>query len=139
MFDFILGLILAGLLVRGWVRGLIREALNLVSLFAGLWIAFRLSKPFGDFLTQSFGVTPEVARIGAGVALFFLFGVTMSIAAHYLSKMMSAPGLSMVNRVGGAVVALSWGVFLVLVLINIARVLPLPEGIDDAMADSTVA
>lgn len=139
MVDFILGLILAGLLVRGWVRGLVSEALNLVSLVAGLWIAFRLSKPFGDFLTQSFGVTPEVARIGAGIALFVLFGVTMSIAGHYLSKMMSLPGLSMVNRVGGAAVALTWGVFLVLVLINVLRVLPIPEGVDDALESSSVA
>lgn len=138
MFDFIFGLILASLLIRGWVRGMVREVLNLVSLIAGLWIAFRLSRPFGDFLTESFGVTPEVARIGAGVALFVLFGVTMSIAAHYLSKAMSLPGLSTVNRVGGAVVALLWGVFLVLVFVNILRVLPLPEGIDEALDESAV-
>ena len=83
MVDFILGLMLAALAVRGWIRGLVREVLNLVSLVAGLWIAFRLSKPFGDYLTQSFGVTPEVARIGAGIGLFILFGVTMKIGrAH---------------------------------------------------------
>lgn len=139
MFDFLFGSILAALLIRGWVRGLVREALNLVSLVAGVWIAFRLSRPFGDFLTQSFGVTPEVARIGAGIGLFILFGITMSIAAHYLSKPMSLPGLETVNRVGGAAVALAWGVFLILVFINIARVLPLPDGVDASLDDSAVA
>lgn len=139
MFDFVFGLILASLLIRGWVRGLVREALNLVSLFAGVWIAFRLSKPLGDYLTQSFGVTPEAARIGAGIALFVLFGATMAIAAHYLSKVMSLPGLSTVNRVGGAAVAVLWGVLLILVFINIARVVPTPAGVDEALEDSTVA
>ncbi len=138
MVDFILGLMLAALAVRGWIRGLVREVLNLVSLVAGLWIAFRLSKPFGDYLTQSFGVTPEVARIGAGIGLFILFGVTMSIAAHFLSKVMNLPGLSMVNRVGGAAVAFAWGVFLVLVFLNIARVIPLPSGVDQALDESSV-
>ena len=85
MLDFIIGLILAALLVRGWLRGFVREILDLVGLVVGLWIAFKLSAPLGDFLTRSFGVTPEVARIGAGIALFVLFGVSLSVAAHYLS------------------------------------------------------
>ncbi len=139
MVDFILGLILAALAVRGWVRGLIREVLNLVGLVAGLFIAFRLSKPFGDFLAQSFGVTPEIARIGAGIALFVLFGVAMGIAAHYLSKALKLPGLKIANRLGGAFLALAWGVFLVLVFINLMRVLPLPRGVEDAMESSAVA
>ncbi|MDX1469150.1 MAG: CvpA family protein [Acidimicrobiia bacterium] len=139
MFDFVFGLILASLLIRGWVRGLVRESLNLVSLFVGVWIAFRLSKPLGDYLTQSFGVTPEAARIGAGIGLFVLFGATMAIAAHYLSKLMGLPGLSTVNRVGGAAVASLWGVFLILVFVNIARVIPTPEGVESALEDSTVA
>ena len=138
MLDFILGLVLAGLLVRGWVRGFVREILDLIGLVGGLWIAFKLSAPFGDFLTRSFGVTPEVARIGAGIALFVLFGVSLSVAAHYLSKVMNLPGLSMVNRVGGAAVALGWGIALVLVVVNVVRVLPIPAEWDAQLEDSSV-
>ena len=139
MVDFILGLFLTGLLVRGWLRGFVREILDLVALVIGLWIAFKLSAPLGDFLTHSFGVTPEVARIGAGIALFVLFGVSMSVAAHYLSKMTKLPGLDMVNRVGGAAVAAAWGVAIVLVVVNVVAVLPIPEGWKDKLDESTVA
>ena len=138
MLDFIIGLILAALLVRGWLRGFVREILDLVGLVAGLWIAFKLSAPFGDFLTRSFGVTPEVARIGAGIALFVLFGVSLSVAAHYLSKVMSLPGLNMVNRVGGAAVAVAWGVALVLVVVNVVRVLPIPDQWETQLEESSV-
>ncbi len=138
MLDFIIGLILAALLVRGWLRGFVREILDLVGLVAGLWIAFKLSAPFGDFLTRSFGVTPEVARIGAGIALFVLFGVSLSVAAHYLSKVMSLPGLNMVNRVGGAAVAVAWGVALVLVVVNVVRVLPIPDQWETQLDESSV-
>lgn len=138
MLDFILGLFLAGLLVRGWVRGFVREVLDLVGLVAGLWIAIKLSGPFGDFLTKSFGVTPEVARIGAGIGLFLLFGVSMSVAAHYLSRVMNLPGLNLINRLGGSTVAVAWGVALVVVIVNVARVLPLPEGWEDQIDQSTV-
>jgi uncharacterized protein YkwD len=124
--------------LRGWVRGLVREVLDLVGLVAGLWIAFTLSRPFGDFFTERFGVTPEVARIGAGIALFVLFGVTLGVVAHYLSKVMRLPGLNIANRVGGAAVAVAWGVVLVLLAVSLARALPLSEGWEAALAESTV-
>ncbi|MGH8915180.1 MAG: CvpA family protein, partial [Acidimicrobiia bacterium] len=89
MIDFILGLFLAGLLVRGWLRGFVRESLDLVGLVVGLWVAFRLSGPLGEFVTERFGVSPEVATVGGGVVLFLLFGIAMSITAHYPSKVMS--------------------------------------------------
>ena len=137
MIDFVLGLFLAGLLVRGWLRGLVREALDLVALVAGLWIAFRLSGPLGEFLTERFEVSPEVASIGSGVALFVLFGLAMSIAAHFLSRVMRLPGLNLVNRFGGAAVAALWGIAIVLVVVNVARVIP--GNWDARFEDSTVA
>ncbi len=138
MLDFILGMFLAGLLVRGWLRGFVREILDLVGLVVGIWIAFKLSGPFGQFLNDRFGVSPEVATIGAGVALFILFGVSLSIAAHYLSKVMRLPGLNLINRVGGAAVALAWGVAVVLVVVNIARVVPIADRWDETLDESAV-
>ncbi len=136
MTDFILGIFLAGLLVRGWMRGFVRETLDLVGLLVGLWIAIRLSAPLGEFLTDRFGATPEVATIGAGVILFLLFGIATSIAAHYLSRMMSLPGLNLINRLGGAGVAALWGIAIVLVVVNLSRVLPFGG---ERFEDSTVA
>jgi uncharacterized membrane protein required for colicin V production len=138
MLDFVLGLFLAALLVRGWVRGFVREILDLVGLVIGLWIAFKLSAPLGDFITGAFGTAPEVARIGAGILLFVLFGATMGVAAHYLSKVMRLPGLNMVNRVGGSAVAIAWGVALVLVIVNVVRVFPIPDTWEDELDESTV-
>ncbi len=138
MFDFILGIALAAMLVRGWTRGFVRETLDLIGLFAGVLIAFRLSAPFGEFLMSSFGVGPEVARIGGGIILFVLFGALLSIAAHYLSKAMNLPGLSMVNRVGGAAVAATWGVLIVLIVVSLLSVLPLPAGLRSGLEESRV-
>jgi len=138
MIDFVLGLALAAMLVRGWMRGFVREALDLVGLVMGLWLAFRLSAPFGDFVTDSFGVSPEVGRVGGGIVLFVLFGALLSIAAHYLSKVMNLPGLSMVNRVGGAAVAIGWGVLIVLVVVSLVSVLPVPSSWRDQLDESNV-
>ena len=138
MLDFILGLFLAGLLIRGWIRGMVREALDLVGLVVGIFIAFRLSGPLGEFLVDTFGVSPEVGTIGGGILLFVLFGVSLSIGAHYLTKVMTLPGLNLVNRVGGSAVAALWAVALLLVMINLARVMPLPDGLDNSLEKSRV-
>lgn len=138
MIDFILGLFLAGLLVRGWLRGFVRESLDLVGLVVGLWIAFRLSSPLGEFATDRFGVTPEVATIGTGILLFLLFGIAMSIAAHYLSRVMNLPGLNLINRIGGTGVATAWGIAIVLVIVSVGT-LPLFDVWEQRLEDSTVA
>lgn len=136
MIDFVLGIGLAALAVRGWIRGGVKESFDLIGLVVGVWVAFRLSAPLGDFLADSFGVTPEAARIGAGVVLFFLFGVSMAIAAHYLTKVMRLPGLNLANRLAGGFVALAWGIVLLLMLVNVLRVLPVADAWD--LEDSIV-
>lgn len=138
MIDFVLGLALAAMLLRGWMRGFVRESLDLVGLVLGVWIAFRLSGPFGAFLTDSFGISPEAGRIVGGILLFVLFGVLLSIGAHFLSKMMNLPGLSMVNRVGGAAVAAGWGVLIILIVVSLLAVLPVPESWRDEIEESRV-
>lgn len=138
MLDFLLGIYLAGLAVRGWVRGFIRELMDLAGLVIGALVAFRLSAPFGGFLTDRFGVSPEWGRIGAGIALFLLFGTTLTVVAHYLSKAARLPGLTLVNRLLGAGVAAAWGMLLVLVFVTVADALPLGESASRAMAESTV-
>lgn len=139
MLDFILGIYLAGLAVRGWLRGFVRELMDLVGLVVGAAVAFRLSKPFGGFLSDRFGVSPEWGRIGAGIALFLLFGLSLTIVAHFLSKATRLPGLTMANRLLGAGVAAAWGAFLVLVAATILGVLPVPESVDEAVEGSVVA
>src|SRR5665811_1779639 len=105
MLDFLLGIGLAALAVRGWLRGFVRELLDLVGLVVGAAIAFRLSGPMGGFLSDRFGASPEWGRIGAGIALFILFGASMTVLAHFLSKVTRLPGLTLINRVLGAGVA----------------------------------
>jgi membrane protein required for colicin V production len=139
MIDFVLGLALAAMLVRGWMRGMVREAFDLIGLVLGIWIAFRLSVPFGEFLSSSFGLEPEVGRIGGGLVLFILLGVLMSVAAHYLTKFMNLPGLTLINRVGGAAVAVGWGLLLVLVLLSVLTAFPVPDSWRDDIEESNIA
>lgn len=138
MIDFVLGASLAAGAVRGWRRGLVREVMDLVGLALGVVVAFRLSRPAGDYLHTTYGLSPETARVVAAVGLFVAVGLAAGIVAHFLTRVMSIPGLSLANRLGGAGMAVLWTVFLVLVVASVARALPLSGPLDDAMARSRV-
>lgn len=139
MLDFILGLYLAGLAVRGWLRGFVKELLDLAGLVLGVLLGFRLSEPVGDFFVDRFDVTPEWARIGAGIAIFVVIGTIVSIFAHYLGRFVQLPGLNLSNRLLGSGFAVAWGVFLILVFASILSLLPLPESVDQTIEESAVA
>jgi uncharacterized membrane protein required for colicin V production len=138
MLDFILGLYLAALAVRGWVRGFVKEALDLAGLVFGVFFGFRVSAPVGDFLADRFAVTPEWARLGAGIVIFILVGVGFSILAATLGRFMRLPGLNLSNRLLGSGIAAAWGIFLLLVLVAVIEAVSVPDSISQTVEDSTV-
>lgn len=103
MIDLILGAILVALAIRGWWRGLVREALGLAVLVAGIFLSFRLSTPLGSVVEALAGTSPETSRLIAGIVLFVAIGVGAAVAAHVLHKgIRVVPGLPTANRAAGA-------------------------------------
>jgi len=138
MIDFILGLYFAALLVRGWIRGFVKEVLDLLGLVLGVAVAFRLSGPLGEFFAGRFDVSSEWARLGAGIALFIIVGLGMGLAAHWLGKVMRLPGLNLSNRLLGAGLAGAWALVIVLVVVSLLRALPMPSAVDATLDDSVI-
>ncbi len=138
MIDFILGLYFAALLVRGWLRGFVKEVLDLAGLVLGVAMAFRLSGPLGEFLAGRFDVSSEWARLGSGIALFIIVGLAMGVAAHWLGKIMRLPGLNLTNRLLGAGFAGTWALVIVLVLVSLLRALPMPSAVDATLDESVI-
>lgn len=138
MIDFLLGLYLAALFLRGWMRGFVKEALDLAGLVIGVAVAFRVSAPLGEFLADRFDVSPEWARVGAGIVLFVIVGLGMALLARWLGTLMRLPGLNLANRVLGAGLAGAWGLTLMLLFVALLRALPMPAAVDETLDESTV-
>lgn len=138
MIDFVLGAYLASLAVRGWIRGLVKELVDLVGLVLGVLVAFRMSGPFGEFLAERFQVAPEIARLGAGIVLLMITGSGLAVVAHQLTKTMKMPGLNLTNRLLGSGLAMAWGLLIALALISVVRALPFPSAVGDALDRSAV-
>jgi membrane protein required for colicin V production len=108
------------------IRGLVREVVALAA-----WaIAFVVAYLFGGQLAALMPVEipGEELRWLAGFAtLFFLVLLVMSLVAIALSQLVKSAGLSVEDRVLGAVFGLVRGLTLVVMLVLIAGATPLPQ------------
>ena len=75
MTDFLLAAAFIGLLIRGWMRGLVRELVGLAVIVGGIFLAFRLSAPAGAVVSAMTGTGADVSRFIGGIVVFLLISV----------------------------------------------------------------
>jgi uncharacterized membrane protein required for colicin V production len=130
MIDVVVATLLVLLVVRGWVRGLLREAIDVGTLVVGAILAFRLAPTAGEILDRFVGMSPGLARVVGGSLLFVAIWVSASVAAMLIHRSMKVvPGLSALNRFGGAALGIVYAVVLVVIGITLMSAAPLPTAI----------
>lgn len=139
MIDLLVVALLLFLLVRGWYRGFVREAMDLVGLLIGTVAAFRLGPAVGAVIEAMANISSDVARLLGGIVVFFAVGVGAAILTRMIERRARLPGLNLVNRAGGAGLALAWGAFLATLVLTLGVVLPMPPAVADAIDDSAMA
>jgi uncharacterized membrane protein required for colicin V production len=137
--DFLLGSFFVFLFLRGWARGFVREAMDLLGVVFGLAVAFRLSPAAGAIVSGTIGTGPTVSRILGGLLLFLVVGGAAAIAAHYLQRVASLPGLALGNRLTGAGLAVAWGAFLATLVLSVVSLFRLPAAVAGQLDESSVA
>lgn len=139
MIDLALLGLLCLLLLRGWVRGFVREGMDLLGLVVGTVLAFRVGPAVGLIITAMASTSDEAARLIGGVIVFFAAGIGAAMITRTLERQARMPGLNFVNRAGGAGLAVAWGTFLATVALTMAVVLPMPPAVADSLEGSAVA
>ena len=140
MLDFLLGAVLVGLAIRGWWRGLLREAISLAVLAVGLVAAFRLSTPVGDVVEALAGVSPEVGRLLGGVVIFLAISIGAGIASSILHKgLRFVPGLPTLNRAAGAGFAILATLVLATLALSLLSVGSPPDAVTEQIEGSGFA
>lgn len=140
MVDYILLGLFGVFAWRGWTRGLIREALDVLTLVVGALLAFRFAAPVGAVIVEILGVSPEVARIIGGAVAFVAISIAAGIAAHFLHRTIRIlPGLTLLNRLGGVALGLFYALVLTTLGLTLIRVLPGMGSAEGHVEESVVA
>lgn len=140
MLDFLLGAVIVALAIRGWWRGLLREAIALGVVVVGLVLSFRLSTPVGDVVESLAGVSPEAGRLIAGVVIFLAISIGAAVASAILHKgLRFVPGLPTLNRAAGAAFAVVATLAIVTLAVSLLTVMSPPDAVADQIDDSAIA
>jgi uncharacterized membrane protein required for colicin V production len=137
--DAIALALLVLLVLRGWVRGMVREAIDVGTLILGAILAFRLAPHAGRLLAGAFGVSPDLARLIGGTVLFIGISIGAAMvgsAIHHSIKHL--PGLTTLNRIGGAALGLVYTAVLIIIAATLMSAAPLPTAVADQFDESRV-
>lgn len=138
MIDALLVALLLFLVVRGWFRGLVSEAMDLVGLILGIVLAFRFGSAVGSLIEAMSGISADAARLVGGLIVLVAVGVAAALVARIVEPRVRWPGLNLIDRAGGATLALAWGSFAAVVLLSLAVILPIPAAVSRQLDSSAL-
>ncbi len=140
MIDLVVFSLLALLVVRGWSRGFVRQAIDVATLIVGAALALRLAAPLGSLITATLGWSPHLARIVGGAVLFLGLSIAAGVAGGVIHRSLHhLPGTNLLNRGAGAALGALYATVLVIVVLSLLAALPLPSAMASAMERSKVA
>jgi membrane protein required for colicin V production len=137
IYDVVIAAMVAAFVVRGWMRGVLREALEIAVLLVGSFVVFRFSRLIGSIIAGMANIPYEVARITAGVILFLALVVGGALVARLLSiSLKLVPGATLFNRLGGAVVGAGYAALVVVLGTTLLMAAPMSDGVRSTVAGS---
>ncbi|MBE0575486.1 MAG: CvpA family protein [Desulfuromonadales bacterium] len=134
--DIAILVILCGFLLKGLLRGLLKEVCSLAGLFVGAFLAFRYHGPLADALLKSVDLPAQIAVTITFTVLFLATMIFFLVLGFLLSRFVKLLFLGGFNRMIGGLFGLFQGVLLLAVVIFALSLQPLPWGMDKVMAES---
>ncbi len=137
--DIVILVILAAFVLKGVLRGLLKELCSLVGLVAGGALAFHFHPPLAQVLVESFGLPAKVCAVVAFLALFLATVLCFALIGMLLSRFIRLIFLGGFNRVAGAFFGLGQGVLLLAILLYGISLSPLPQVVSSQIKGSQFA
>ena len=140
MLDLLLLAVLGLLFFRGWLRGLVREAVTLAVIVVGTFLALRLNGAVGGIIEGLLGFSADVSRIFGGILIFLVIsvGAALTIRVAQLG-MRLLPGATTLNRVGGGLFSAGAGLIVITLVFSVVAAINPSDGISERIDDSIIA
>lgn len=122
--DYVSLLLCAAFLALGAYQGLIKSVSSLAALLAGLYSAKKIEPLFAKLLALVH--IPNPRGVLGYLLVFFCIFFTIKILLFFLQKLIKASGISVIDRVFGAVLGLAKGVVIAVFACTILQ-LALPK------------
>lgn len=115
--DILIIIILAGGLIEGLLRGLIKEVIGVASVAAGIFVARICGDDVTAWLAEDWEVPVAIASALSYALVFTVISAAFSFAAHILSSLVQAARLNTINRLLGGVAGFAKGLIITLMIV----------------------
>ncbi|GAB4170863.1 MAG: CvpA family protein [Geothermobacteraceae bacterium] len=137
--DIFILAVLVLFVIKGAVRGLLKEVCSLLGLVLGGFLAFRYQGPLAEVLMEGLGWPTQVCVVIAFLLLFFSCVALFAAVGFLLSRFVKVLFLGGLNRVSGALFGLLQGVLLLAIVMFAISLRPLPWGLTPVFKASQLA
>ncbi len=154
LIDILIIILLIASFWKGFRRGFVLQFISLISVIASLVITYQFHPVIADMIAPLFQfqevhevfalpipieipVNSMAATAVAFVLLFFLCRMGFMLVGNALNMVASLPLLNSVNRIAGILLSLAETIVILVLLINIASMLPI-ESVQNILAESSI-
>ncbi|SNB47798.1 CvpA family protein [Geobacter sp. DSM 9736] len=137
--DILIWAVLLLFVVKGFMKGLVREVCSLLGLLAGGWASFRYYHYLAELLRPFIHLPHSVARALSFIAIFLVIGLLFYLFGHLLTIIFRIMLLGGINRIGGVFFGLLEGAFILCMVLYFGTADPVPERIRKAILKSKTA
>ena len=118
IFDIVIAALLIFGFVRGVIKGLFVEVASLAALIGGVYGAIHFSYFIGDFLKEAVSWDQEYVSLAAFAGTFITIIVTIALIGKMLTKLADFAALGIINKIlGGVFGAIKIGLILSVIFI----------------------
>ena len=131
--------ILGVFLLKGTIRGLLKEVCSLLGLTLGGVFAFTFHLPLAQTLQDSFHLPAQLCVRGSFLAIFLLVVIVFAVLGFVLNRFVRLIFLGGFNRVAGAMFGLVQGVVLLSMIVMALNSSVVPKSARGMMRQSQLA
>lgn len=125
--DILIWAVLLIFVVKGFLKGLIREVCSLLGLVVGGWAACKYYTYLAEAAKRLIHLPHHVALSLSFILIFLLIGCLFYLLGHLLTVVFKIMLLGGVNRVGGVFFGLLEGAFVLCLVLYFATARQMPE------------
>lgn len=137
--DIVILVLLGFFLLKGTLRGLLKEICSLLGLLLGGVFAFSFHLPLAQHLQNSFNLPAQLCVWGSFLAIFLLVVIVFAVLGFVLHRFVKLIFLGGFNRLSGGLFGLVQGVVLVSMLVLALNSSLVPKSAHRLMRKSELA
>jgi membrane protein required for colicin V production len=139
LIDILIWAVLLIFVVKGFMKGLVREVCSLLGLVAGGWAAFKYYHFLAEAVRSFIRLPQHVALVLSFILIFLVLGLLFYFFGHLLTVIFKIMLLGGLNRIGGVVFGLLEGAFILCMILYLCTTKPMPEKLKGYLSRSGTA